>query len=108
MITLKSSGTTPVQKLAGAIAANIRLKQDIEISMVGADALNQAIKACIIARRFLKADDSKSDIIVQPRFEITKYLEPSNEQKEITAIILSVRPAAFDPKYSVPDFDNNN
>lgn len=107
MITLKSSGTTPVQKLAGAIAANIRQGQSCEISVVGAEALNQAIKACIVCRRFLKLDDVKKDFTIQPQFRLTKYSEPSNEVKEITTIILLVRPCQYDETYSVPINEDN-
>ena len=86
MATLKVSGKTQIQKLAGAIAGNIRQEGSAQISLVGASALNQAIKACIVARRFLKDDETPSDIAVQP---------------EVTTIRLHINKVPFDPAHAV-------
>lgn len=98
MKQLLVGSNTQIQKLAGAIAANIRNGEDVSISIVGASALNQAIKACIVCRRFLSLDEEKSDIVIQPKFELTKYAEPSSEDKEITTIVLTIKKCQYDEK----------
>ncbi|MCH3966963.1 MAG: stage V sporulation protein S [Bacilli bacterium] len=102
MTTLKASGNTQIQKLAGAIAGNIRQEGDVQISLVGASALNQAVKACIVARRFLKSDPEPSDIVVQPEFLMQNFSEPSSaETKEVTTIMLHIKKVDFDPEHAV-------
>ncbi|MFA6829875.1 MAG: stage V sporulation protein S [Bacilli bacterium] len=102
MTTLKASGNTQIQKLAGAIAGNIRQEGEVQISLVGASALNQAIKACIVARRFIKDDENPSDIAVQPEFLMQNFSEPSSaETREVTTIMLHIKKAEFDPAHAV-------
>ena len=102
MTTLKASGNTQIQKLAGAIAGNIRQEGSVQISLVGASALNQAIKACIVARRFLKDDENPSDIAIQPEFLMQNFSEPeSTEAREVTTIMLHISRDAFDPEHAV-------
>lgn len=102
MTTLKASGNTQIQKLAGAIAGNIRQEGSVQISLVGASALNQAIKACIVARRFLKDDETPSDIAVQPEFLMQNFSEPaSTEGREVTTIMLHIHKVDFDPERAV-------
>jgi stage V sporulation protein S len=102
MTTLKASGNTQIQKLAGAIAGNIRQEGEVQISLVGASALNQAVKACIVARRFLKDDETPSDITVQPEFLMQNFSEPSStETREVTTIMLHIKKTAFDPAHAV-------
>lgn len=102
MTTLKASGNTQIQKLAGAIAGNIRQEGAVQISLVGASALNQAIKACIVARRFLKDDAEPSDIYVQPEFLMQNFSEPTeSESREVTTIMLHISKAPFDPAHAV-------
>ena len=102
MTTLKASGSTQIQKLAGAIAGNIRNEGSVQISLVGASALNQAVKACIVARRFLKDDENPSDICVQPEFLMQDFSEPATaETREVTTIMLHITKVAFDPEHAV-------
>ena len=102
MTTLKASGNTQIQKLAGAIAGNIRQEGAVQISLVGASALNQAIKACIVARRFLKDDETPSDIAIQPEFLMQNFSEPAApEAREATTIMLHIKRAEFDPANAV-------
>lgn len=102
MTTLKASGNTQIQKLAGAIAGNIRQEGAVQISLVGASALNQAIKACIVARRFLKDDEKPADIAIQPEFLMQNFSEPSApESREVTTIMLHIKKAEFDPACAV-------
>lgn len=53
MNTIKVSSKSDSQKVAGAICNILKNEKDLEINVVGAGALNQAIKAIIIARGFL-------------------------------------------------------
>ena len=102
MTPLKASGNTQIQKLAGAIAGNIRQEGEVQISLVGASALNQALKACIVARRFLKDDEQKCDIVLQPEFMMQNFSEPSSEEsREVTTIMLHIRKVDFDPAHTV-------
>lgn len=102
MTTLKASGNTQIQKLAGAIAGNIRQEGEVQISLVGASALNQALKACIVARRFLKDDENKSDIVLQPEFVMQNFSdEASAESREVTTIMLHIKKVDFDPEHAV-------
>ena len=102
MTTLKASGDTKIQKLAGAIAGNIRQEGAVQVSLVGASALNQALKACIVARRFLKDDEQKSDIVIQPEFLMQNFSEPSSEEsREVTTIMLHIKKVDFNPENAV-------
>lgn len=102
MTTLKASGNTQIQKLAGAIAGNIRQEGEVQISLVGASALNQALKACIVARRFLKDDEVKSDIAIQPEFVMQNFSDSASaENREVTTIMLHIKKVDFDPEHAV-------
>lgn len=52
-LILKVSGKSNVNSVAGAIAGNIREKGNATIQVIGAGALNQAMKAICIARGFV-------------------------------------------------------
>ena len=101
MTTLKASGSTPIQKLAGAIAGTIRSEGEVTVSLVGSSALNQAIKASIIARRFLNIDKNPSDIYIQPEFVIQNFAEPSDEKSEDTTIALHIYRIEYNPERAV-------
>ena len=83
MTTLKASGNTQIQKLAGAIAGNIRQEGEVQISLVGASALNQAIKAVAIARGFVAP--SGKNLICIPAF--TDIVIDGEERTAIKLIV---------------------
>ena len=92
MATLKVSGKTQIQKLAGAIAGNIRQEGSAQISLVGAS----------VARRFLKDDETPSDIAVQPEFIRQNFAEEASEEgREVTTIRLHINKVPFDPAHAV-------
>ncbi len=71
--------------VAGAIAGVIREQGHCEIQAIGAGAVNQAVKACAIARGFLALDGleviciptfADVDISGQERTAIRIYIEP--------------------------------
>lgn len=53
MEVLKVSSKSVPNSVAGAIAAVIREKQEVEVQAVGAGAANQAIKSVAVARGYL-------------------------------------------------------
>ena len=66
MEILKVSSKSNQSKVAGAIANIFRENKAVEIQSVGAGALNQSIKAIIIARGFLSP--SGYDLCIIPAF----------------------------------------
>lgn len=67
MEVLKVSSKTDVNKLAGAIAGEIREGKKVELQAIGAGALNQAIKGIAIAKGFLAP--AGKEILCDPSFE---------------------------------------
>ncbi len=65
---LKVSGKSHPTAVAGAIAGVIRGQGVAEIQVVGAGALNQAIKAIAVARGFLAEDGL--DLVCTPSFAV--------------------------------------
>ena len=80
---IKVSSHSGVNAVAGAIAGVIREKKQADVEVIGAGALNQAIKAVIIARGFLAPEGM--DLWMQPSF--SSILINSDER---TAIHLSL------------------
>lgn len=83
METLKVSSTSNPSKVAGALANVIRENEEVELTAVGAGALNQAIKSIIICRGFIAP--SGVNLVVIPSFN---DIEIQGEQK--TAIKLLI------------------
>lgn len=85
MQILKVSSQSKVSAVAGAIAGVIRDAGRAEIHVVGAGALNQAIKAVAISRGYLAPEGM--DVICIPAF-----VEVRIKNEERTAIRLIVEP----------------
>ncbi len=83
METLKVSTRSNPNSVAGAVAGAVRQAGAVEIQVVGAGALNQAIKAVAIARGYVVA--SGVDLVCIPTFA---DIEIDGERR--TAIRLSV------------------
>ncbi|BBN94907.1 stage V sporulation protein S [Deinococcus grandis] len=64
--TLRVSGTSRPNAIAGAIAALLRSQGQVEIQAIGPAAVNQAVKALAIARGYLVGD--RLDLYTQPEF----------------------------------------
>jgi stage V sporulation protein SpoVS len=68
-MNLKVKSTTAIKSLAGAIAQNIKSIKDtnkyeeLEISCIGAGAVNQAVKSIIVAKTLLIANGIDFDTI---------------------------------------------
>ncbi|AEH51960.1 stage V sporulation protein S [Pseudothermotoga thermarum] len=66
METLKVSSNSNPNKVAGAIAGALSKADRVEIQAIGAGAVNQAVKAIAVARRFL--NESGKDVYMIPGF----------------------------------------
>ncbi|WP_135229966.1 stage V sporulation protein S [Deinococcus fonticola] len=66
METLRVSGNSRPNAVAGAVAALLRSQGQVEVQAIGPAAVNQAIKAIAIARGYLH--DDNLDLTVQPSF----------------------------------------
>ena len=85
MNLLKVSSTSRVAAVAGAIAGVIRENQRTEVQAIGAGAVNQAVKALILAIGYLRLDGI--NVCFVPEF-----VEVTIEDKVRTAIKLVVEP----------------
>jgi len=66
MEILKAKNDSPPAQLAGAIAGNFRINKIVQVQVIGAGAVNQTVKAFILASSFLKEDGY--EIILIPEF----------------------------------------
>ena len=98
--TLKVSTRSNPNSVAGAMAGAVRQAGIVEVQVVGAGALNQAIKAVAIARGYVAA--SGIDLVCIPTFADILI-----DGERRTAIRLSIedraRPSTTPPAIAVPD-----
>jgi stage V sporulation protein S len=80
---IKVSGSSRTSAVAGAIAGVFREHKRAEVQAIGAGAVNQAVKALVLARGYLKEDGY--DVICSPEF-----VDVEIEGKVRTAIKISV------------------
>ncbi|MGA9397746.1 MAG: stage V sporulation protein S [Anaerolineaceae bacterium] len=85
MDIIKVSATSRTAAVAGAIAGVIRESRHAEVQAIGAGAVNQAVKAVILARGYLVNDGI--DIVCFPEF-----VDVDIEGKIRTAIKIIVEP----------------
>jgi stage V sporulation protein S len=85
MNMIKVSATSRTSAVAGAIAGVFRENKRAEVQAIGAGAVNQAVKALILATGYLKEDDF--DVVMLPEF-----VEVEIEGKTRTAIKFVVDP----------------
>lgn len=64
--TLRVSGTSRPNSVAGAIAALLRSEGEVEVQAIGPHAVNQAVKAIAIARSYIEPDGM--DLTTKPSF----------------------------------------
>ena len=83
---LKVSTNSNPKMVAGAVAAVLRNGSNVEIQVIGAGAVNQAIKSIIIARGYVAPNGI--DLIVIPAFE---QIEVNNEIKTAVKLIIERR-----------------
>ena len=85
MDMIKVSATSRTSAVAGAIAGVVREHKRAEVQAIGAGAVNQAVKALVLARGYLAGDDIH--VVCLPEF-----VEVDIEGKLRTAIKLVVEP----------------
>lgn len=85
MTVIKVSARSRTAAVAGAIAGVMRDNSVAEVQAIGAGAVNQAIKATVIARRYLEEDGI--DIIMTPSF-----VDVEIGEQERTAIHFLIEP----------------
>jgi stage V sporulation protein S len=66
MDVIKVSATSRTAAVAGAIAGVVREHKRAEVQAIGAGAVNQAIKAMVVARGYLTGDGI--DVVCLPEF----------------------------------------
>ena len=83
MDIIKVSGTSRTSAVAGAIAGVFRENKRAEIQAIGAGAVNQAVKAIVLAKGYLAEDGY--DVVFSPEFTDVEI-----EDKVRTAIKITV------------------
>jgi stage V sporulation protein S len=85
MNLIKVSATSRTSAVAGAIAGIVRQYNRAEIQAIGAGAVNQAVKAPIVAIGYLRLDG------IHVRF-VPEFAEVTIEDKVRTAVKLVIEP----------------
>lgn len=85
MDIIKVSATSRTAAVAGAIAGVVREHKRAEVQAIGAGAVNQAVKALVLATGYLKNDNI--NVVAIPEF-----VDVEIEDKIRTAIKLVVEP----------------
>ena len=85
MDMIKVSANSRTSAVAGAIAGVVREHTRAEVQAIGAGAVNQAVKALVLATGYLKGDGI--DVVCVPEF-----VEVTIEDKVRTAIKMVVEP----------------
>ena len=85
MDMIKVSGNSRTSAVAGAIAGVIREHHRAEVQAIGAGAVNQAVKALVLARGYLKNDGINVSCVPE-------FADVTIEDKVRTAIKLVVEP----------------
>ena len=85
MEVIKVSANSRTSAVAGAIAGVVREHKRAEVQAIGAGAVNQAVKALVLAINYLKTDEI--NVVCIPEF-----VDVEIEEKTRTAIKLVVEP----------------
>jgi len=83
MEMIKVAANSRTSAVAGAIAGVVREQKRVEVQVIGASALNQAVKALVLASGYLKEDDITICCIPE-------FVDVDIDGKERTAIRLVV------------------
>ncbi len=90
MDIIKVSATSRTSAVAGAIAGVIREHNKAEVQAIGAGAVNQAVKAMILANGYLKEDGIHIACIPE-------FVDVEIDEKVRTAIRLVIEPMMVNP-----------
>lgn len=97
MDVIKVSGSSRTSAVAGAIAGVFRENKRAEVQAIGAGAVNQAIKALILARGYLKEDGY--DVICAPEFA---DVDIDGKVRTAIKLVVVLRGASADQEPSPP------
>ncbi|MCL2702413.1 MAG: stage V sporulation protein S [Defluviitaleaceae bacterium] len=86
METLKVSASSNPKGVAGAIAAVVRRGESVEVSAIGAGAVNQAVKSICVARSFVSEENI--NLVAIPAFQ---EIEVDGETKTSIRFIVEAR-----------------
>ena len=84
METLRVSGNSHPNSVAGAVAALLRNDGGVEVQAIGPHAINQSVKAIAIARSYL--EEEGLDLTTQPSF-----VKLTLQNEERTAVLFDVK-----------------
>jgi len=98
MNIIKVSATSRTAAVAGAIAGVMRELRFCEVQAIGAGAVNQSVKALILASGYLVNDGI--DIICMPEF-----VDVTIDDKVRTAVKFVVTPRGEEPPRDIDDLD---
>lgn len=90
METLRVSSKSRPNSVAGAIAALLRTKGEVEVQAIGPQAVNQAVKAIAITRGFIAPNGI--DLVAVPAF--TKVEIDGQERTAIRFLVEARTPPA--------------
>lgn len=82
---IRVAGNSSVKAVAGSITKSFDDKKEVEVYAIGASAVNQATKACAMARGFLATKGY--DLVVAPGFSTT---EIDGEEKTTIRLVLKL------------------
>ena len=86
MEVLKVSTSSQPKNVAGAIAAIVRSGQRVEINVIGAGAVNQAVKSIAVARGYVAPNGI--DLVCIPGFA---QIEVDGEEKTAVKFVIEKR-----------------
>ena len=94
---IRVAATSIPQRVAGAIAKTMRESRSAEVQAIGAGAVNQMIKAVILACQYVQPDK------MQP-FCVPSFIEVDVDGRPCTAVHLLVLTAAAQHEAHTTDF----
>ena len=94
MDIIKVSGTSRTSAVAGAIAGVFRENKRAEIQAIGAGAVNQAVKAMVLAKGYLAEDGY--DVVFLPEFVDVEIEDKVRTAVKLTAELRNPETAEVD------------
>ena len=82
VVTLKVRGSSPTRKLAGSIAKGVVNGESLRMRAIGAGAVNQMIKAAVVARGFLIQENINLGLV--------PYFGEPEENREASVVCVQV------------------
>lgn len=106
MDIIKVSGTSRTSAVAGAIAGVFRESKKVEIQAIGAGAVNQAVKAMILARGYLAEDGY--EVVFTPEFVDIEIDDKVRTAVKFTVVLNGSPTASFAGSSEDSDSDDED